>query len=327
MALAFDTRELSAGWLDGTHKRRLIVLTAGTAIVSIVLARMILMWDLAVVAGVLVSLALAAILARPRYGVYLLLGVILFFEGGSEDPLMLPGNYLNRSLQETLHLPGAIFFPIEILVLVITIIWLARGLMRNRLDFQGGSLGRPMLFFAGALLFGMARGLAAGAVFNYSFWESRFLFAMVLSYMLASNMIRTRGSRQNASGHRDGGGGAVRGRRRVAALRACRLRRARTSSRIVVRTRRRRGVGAVDPDGHGPDGVRGPQMATHHRAPRGPDHGPGHARQRAPSGHYRRHYRVPGVFRDPVLRQTQGVRDLDRAHRDRRPHLYAAVLE
>jgi hypothetical protein len=64
--------------------------------------------------------------------------------------------------------------------------------MRNRLDFRGGSLGRPVLFFTLALLFGMARGLAAGAVFNYSFWESRFLFAMVLCYILAANTVRTR---------------------------------------------------------------------------------------------------------------------------------------
>jgi len=192
MAIAFDAHELSTSWLDGTRKRRLILLTAGTTALSLVLARLILMWDVAVAVGVLVWLAVAAMLARPRYGLYLLLAVVLLFEGGSEDPLMMPGNYLDRSLQETLRLSGAIFFPIEILVVLITIVWLAHGLMRKQLDFQAGSLGRPVLFFALALTFGMMRGLAAGAVFNYSFWESRFLFAMVLCYMLAANTIRTR---------------------------------------------------------------------------------------------------------------------------------------
>jgi hypothetical protein len=193
MALAFDTREFSTSWFDSLRKRRLIVLGTGTAIFSIVLARLVLMFDLAVVAGLFVWVAIAAMVWRPRYGVYLLLAAVLMFEGGSQDPLMAPGNYLNRSLQETLHVTGAIFIPLELMILLVAVSWLATGLMRRRLDFQGGAFGRPVLFFALALLFGVVRGLLAGAVFNFAFWESRFLFAMVLCYVLAANLVRTRG--------------------------------------------------------------------------------------------------------------------------------------
>jgi len=49
-----------------------------------------------------------------------------------------------------------------------------------------------MLLFAIVLAYGMVRGLAAGAIFNYVFWESRFLLYMVVCYVLAANTIRTR---------------------------------------------------------------------------------------------------------------------------------------
>jgi hypothetical protein len=78
------------------------------------------------------------------------------------------------------------------LLLLTSAIWIAQACMRRRLDFRSGSLGRPALMFGLALIFGVIRGLLSGGNANYSFWESRFLFSLVLAYVLAANTIRTR---------------------------------------------------------------------------------------------------------------------------------------
>jgi len=70
--------------------------------------------------------------------------------------------------------------------------WLAQGLIRHEFDFRGGALGKPMLAFFIALVFGLARGLINGGDFNIALWESRFLFYCAMCYMVAVNTIRSR---------------------------------------------------------------------------------------------------------------------------------------
>jgi hypothetical protein len=50
----------------------------------------------------------------------------------------------------------------------------------------------PVLLFFVAVIFGILRGLGASANINFTLWESRFLVAMLLAYVLAANTIRTR---------------------------------------------------------------------------------------------------------------------------------------
>jgi hypothetical protein len=192
MAVALDRRELSISWLDGTRKRRLILLTAFVIAVSLAVARLVLSIEIGALTGLAVWAALAAVVYRPRYGVYMLFLLVLVFEPGSADPMMLPGLYLHNSIQGSLHINGAILMPMEMLLLLASGLWLAQAAMRHKLQFQSGSLGLPMLLFGAMLLFGIMRGLAGGGIFNYAFWESRFLVAMVLTYILAVNTIRTK---------------------------------------------------------------------------------------------------------------------------------------
>ncbi|MDQ6671988.1 MAG: O-antigen ligase family protein [Chloroflexota bacterium] len=159
---------------------------------SLALVRLVLWFDLGVVALLAAGIAVAAVLVQPRYGLYSIFAIVLLFEPDSVDPLMTPGVYLNKSLQSTLGATGGILIPLEMLLVLIVGAWLARGLVQNRLDFRGGVLGRPMLLFGVALVFAVIRGLVGGAIFNFAFWESRFLFYMVLCYVLAANTLRTR---------------------------------------------------------------------------------------------------------------------------------------
>ncbi|MBV9354860.1 MAG: hypothetical protein JO023_04975, partial [Chloroflexi bacterium] len=141
----------------------------------------------------IILVGVVAVVVEPRYGVYLMFALVLTFETGNEDPLTLPGRYLFASLQTTFHVTGGILIPYEALVLLTTASWLAHAVMRRRLEFRGGAFGWLTLLFLLALTFGLVRGWLSGANFNYSLWESRFLFSFVLTYVLVTNLIRTRG--------------------------------------------------------------------------------------------------------------------------------------
>src|SRR5437016_1374264 len=185
MSAALDIGQPSTRWYVHTRRRRLAVLTALAIAVSLGFARLVLAVDAGAVAVLAILAVLVAIGLRPRYGLYVLFAVTLFFDPIDRDPIMAIGTYITFSLQTTLHLSGAIVTPFEMLVVLTSCIWLAQATMRRELDFRAGSFGRIALLFGLALTFGLIRGLVSGAAFNIAFWESRFLFSMLLAYVLA----------------------------------------------------------------------------------------------------------------------------------------------
>jgi hypothetical protein len=192
MAAALQRQQLSIGWLQGTQRRRGIALTVGVVAVCLVFTRLVFSAEMGAVFGFAIWAALIAVAVRPRYGVYVLLASILFFESGGPDPFMAPGEYLNFSLQSSLGITGGILIPFEMLLLLMCMVWLAQGAIRKKLAFEPGSLGRPIGLLALALLLSVVKGMIGGGTFNYVLWESRFLFGMVLMYVLTANTIRKR---------------------------------------------------------------------------------------------------------------------------------------
>ncbi len=191
-ATADYLRTSTTHWYIGTRKRQSIALTALVILVSLVLARLVLMFPVGAAAGLIAWIALMGVVFQPRFGVYLMLAIVLPFEGGERDnPLQAIGYFVYASPQSTLQWSGAILTPLEVLLLVACTAWLGQAAIRRQLDFRGGSLGVPMLLFSSVLVFAMARGLMGGADFNIVMWESRFLVAMVLCYLVAANTIRS----------------------------------------------------------------------------------------------------------------------------------------
>jgi hypothetical protein len=129
---AWNPSELSTTWLEALHRRRMALLWALVMLVSLVMVRLILAVDVFAVAGLFVWICVGATVVRPRYGLYAVFGIVLLFEGSSDDPLMAPGVYLNNSLQNTLGASGGILIPLEILMLLILVAWLGQGLMRHQ---------------------------------------------------------------------------------------------------------------------------------------------------------------------------------------------------
>jgi hypothetical protein len=184
--------ELTTAWHVGTHRRRVGTLASLAVLVSLVFGVLVLLVHIVSAVVLFTWLLLGAIAWRPRTGLYATWGLVLLFEAGSPDAMMLPGAYFNVGLSSTLGVPGVIASPLELLLLLTFGVWLVQGLLRRSFDFRPGRLFWPMLGFFAALLFGIVRGQLGGGSLNIALWESRFLFYMVICYILASNTIRTR---------------------------------------------------------------------------------------------------------------------------------------
>jgi hypothetical protein len=193
LADTFARSELTTAWYVGTRQRQLLLLSVLTVLGSLAFAALVLLFHVVSAVLLLAWLAVIAIAWRPRLGLYLVFGLILLFEAGSADPLMLPGQYLHGGFQSTLGLSGFIVSPLELLLLLIFGAWLAQAVVYQRLELRSGRLGVPMALFLGALIFGLVRGAIGGGDLQIAFWEARFLFYMVICYVLAANTIRTMG--------------------------------------------------------------------------------------------------------------------------------------
>lgn len=184
--------ELTAAWYARTHRRRVAALAVLAVLASLLFTGLVVLIQIGSPVVLFSWLLVAAITWRPRVGLYVIWALVLLFEAGSPDVLMLPGAYLHGGLTSTLGIPGAIASPLELLLVLTLSIWLVQGLGRRRIDFRPGRLFWPMLLFFVALVVGLVRGQLGGGNLNIALWESRFLFYMVGCYALAANTIRSR---------------------------------------------------------------------------------------------------------------------------------------
>ena len=185
--------ELSIARYRSAQRFRVTTLCCATVAVCIAFAALTLALQFVSIVVLLTWLLVIAVAWQPRVGLFSAFGLVLLFEGGGDDDkLMLPGAYINGDLSTSIGLTGVIFSPLELLLIMSLLVWLARGIATRRLDFEGGRLQAQVYLFTIALLVGMVRGVAAGGPFNVALWESRFLFYAVICYILATNTIRTR---------------------------------------------------------------------------------------------------------------------------------------
>jgi hypothetical protein len=185
--------ELSASQLLRLQRDRQLVVALLVVLGCLASAAMVLTLQVLSVVAVATWIVVLAVAWRARVGLYVALSLLLLFESGSPDALMLPGYYLTSGLASTLGLTGAITSPLELLLILTFGLWVAQGVAARRFRWRGGHLGIPMLAFALMLVFGLVRGAAGGGDFNIALWESRFLFYAVICFVLAANTIQTYG--------------------------------------------------------------------------------------------------------------------------------------
>jgi hypothetical protein len=184
--------ELTAEWHAGNERRRRIALVVVALVATAVFGLAVVWFQILSLIGLLTWLAILAIAVRPFVGLCVAFGLCLLFEGGGADQMMLPGTYIHGGLGSTIGLNGAIVSPLELLLVLTFTVWASQCLMRRQFNFRGGSLGWSMAAFTGALVFGLIRGIVGGGDVNIALWESRFLFYMIMCYMIAANTIKSR---------------------------------------------------------------------------------------------------------------------------------------
>ena len=184
-------RGLSVDWYASAEKHRLILLTLALILVCAASILLVLVFQVISLAVLLTWIVAIAIAWRPLVGLATAYALALVFEAGGADQLMAFGGFFNGSLQ-TVGFSGAIASPMELLLLVTLFTWVGQGIARRNIDFRGGRLGRLVLLFCLCLIAGLVRGAVAGGNLNIALWESRFLFYVVICYVVAANTIRTR---------------------------------------------------------------------------------------------------------------------------------------
>jgi hypothetical protein len=146
---------------------------------------------IATIGWLLYAIALGAIVYQPRYGIYLI--VFLSLYGDIAIAPWYPFNKNFSSLESLFFLnKSLIFSPLEVMLVVTTLVWLLGGLLRRKLDFYTGPLFKPLMLFAGFILFGLAYGLGRRGNMNIALWEARSIFYLFLLAILASNLLQKR---------------------------------------------------------------------------------------------------------------------------------------
>jgi len=167
---ALSAPPLSTAWYVGAHRRRVTTLAVLTVVTSLISVALVLQLHIVSAVVLFTWIVLAAIAWRPRVGLYVTWGLVLLFEAGGPDSLMLPGAYFHGGLSSTTGLPGVITSPLELLLLLTFGIWLIQGVVRHSIDFRPGRLFWPMLLFFPALVFGLIRGQLGGGNLNIALW-------------------------------------------------------------------------------------------------------------------------------------------------------------
>jgi O-antigen ligase len=130
-------------------------------------------------------------LYQPRLGLLLVFGLVTLFEAGGADPLMVLGDYFHGGLASRAGIPGAIASPLELLLILTLFSAVFHEIVVRRRLLGGGALATPTLLVLIALLAGIGRGAVSGGDLNVALWESRYLFYVILCYLVAVNTIRT----------------------------------------------------------------------------------------------------------------------------------------
>lgn len=187
-----DLAQQGVSWHVSSQRRREWSLGFIAVGASLVLALLVIKFEILSIVGLLTWLGIIAIVIRPYIGLCVSFALVQVFESYGVDDFMKPGYYLHGSLGSTLGLNGAIVSPIELLLVLMLLVWVGQATARRQLQFQRGALWRPMLAFLAALVAGLARGVIGGGDVNIALWESRFLFYTVICYVIAANTVKTR---------------------------------------------------------------------------------------------------------------------------------------
>lgn len=151
-------------------------------------------------ASIALGVALPALLLwlwkAPVRGVYVLVAAAVLQEtqySGVSYPDDI-GRYLPffQDFATWTHVKGLSFSLAELFMLLVLLIWVLKGIGERTLRFRPGTLMLPLGLYSLMIAVAEAHGLASGGDFRISLWEVRPQAYMLISYILACNLIRSR---------------------------------------------------------------------------------------------------------------------------------------
>jgi O-antigen ligase len=168
-----------------------IAIFALVLLLSVLFGLGVLLTDALAVLGLAIWIAAVIIPIKPRVGLYAALGLCLLFEAGSPDKLMVVGDYLHGGLTGSAGISGAVASPLELLLLLAFLSWTFQSIARGDFGLRGILLLKPVLIFGLVLALGYLRGLLGGGDLYIGLFESRYLFYVPITFILAASTMRS----------------------------------------------------------------------------------------------------------------------------------------
>lgn len=187
------------GALEARERGRAI---AGVIVILAVtgLAIKLLMISSLLAAGIAAAIVGSALMVwlwqNPVRGVYVLFGASVMLD--AQFPAIKykddVGSYLPffQDISSWTHVHGISVSLNELFMALLLLIWLLKGIAERSLHFEKGSLMRPLGLFMLMVLVGEFRGISSGGNFHDSLWEIRSQVYMLVAYIAACNLIKTR---------------------------------------------------------------------------------------------------------------------------------------
>jgi hypothetical protein len=144
-----------------------------------------------VIAWLVFGASVAATLREPRHGVYITVFCALLADGHTMPWFPFTKNF---SSTESLLFIGSsvIFSPLEVFLVLTSLIWLGKAALTRRLRVYQGPLLWPAVSFACFIGVGLVYGIGRGGNLNIALWEARTIFYLPLMLVLAMNLLETR---------------------------------------------------------------------------------------------------------------------------------------
>jgi len=152
--------------------------------------------NVSLIAWLVYLAGVAVIFYRPRYGLYVVIFLVLVGDNYLTPWFPFTKNFSSHESLLYLH-DALIISPLESYFAFIFISWLGRGAMQRRMKFYFSELFIPALVFLGFIFFGLFYGIYTGGNLNIALWESRPIFYLIAMFFLTSNLIETRKQASN----------------------------------------------------------------------------------------------------------------------------------
>jgi O-antigen ligase len=136
-------------------------------------------------------LCAAAILYRPRYGVYLILFLALMGDNVLIPWFPFTKNFSSPESLLFIH-RSLIISPLETFLVLTFLSWLLQRSFQRKFKFHRGPLLWPVVLLLVLTVFGLIYGILRNGNLTIALWEARPLFYLLVMVLLANNLIEKR---------------------------------------------------------------------------------------------------------------------------------------